>query len=114
MKITYRIPSKDPFGFVEIEKEILIMSDQETLAQEILAVEELEQLMVLQKNHKVAPGLPPKEWNNWIDTYLLTGTGDPNIHSQMSPEQQRIIKAIQLSTKRLKAKTGEPEIEHDN
>lgn len=106
MKITYRIPSKDPFGFVEIELE---MDDKQGfVGREI--IDQLEEMMAYHKGETV-PGLPPKDFNAWIDNYLLTGTGNADLHAQMNPEQQGIIKAIQLSRKRIKNKTGEPEIE---
>lgn len=104
MKIIYRIPSKDPYGYVEIEKEINATDKQHILAEEILAVEELESLMVLQKVGKSDTGLPKKEMDTWLDTYLLSQTGDVNQYSKMSDSQKECVQAIKRSLARIKSK----------
>lgn len=97
MFTTYRIPSKKPYGFVEIQDDgSLELSDM------MLQIERLEKLMDLPVD--VSPGLSIKEWNAWIDRYMTDGKGSSELYDQMSDEQKGIIQAIKLSMKRLKAK----------
>lgn len=105
MKIKYRIPSKDPFGFVEMEYETTTKDKEMDLAK---VVDQLEEVMAHQKGEKA--GLPPKDWCAWLDTYLTTNTGNADQYNLMSPEQVRVIQEIKKAVKRLKAKT-DPEIE---
>lgn len=102
MKITYRIPSKGPYGFVEIEKEITVIDKTHALAEEILVVEQLEQLMALQKGES-GEGLTTKEFNAALDEYLKTNSlkNGTELYAKMSLPQQACFQEIKKSLKRI-------------
>lgn len=58
-------------------------------------------------------GLPTKEWNREIDSYLIGNPMHPDVYYSMSPDQQKIVQAVKLSLKRIKSKV-EPEVDADN
>ena len=54
-------------------------------------------------------GLSDKEFNDWLDNYLVNGTGDAGKYAEMSPEQMNVIQQIKKSTKRIKSRNGDNE-----
>lgn len=105
MKIKYRIPSKDPYGYVEFEQENVTETPEEVRS----VIEQLEEMMSYHKGETAGPGLPPKEWCAWLDNYLKNQTGNADQYNQMSPDQQRTIQDLKKAFKRLKV--NEDEIE---
>lgn len=71
------------------------------------AVEEHNALLKAYQGDKTGAGLPGKEWNQWLDTYLTSNTGDADLYQAMSLEQKNIIQEIKKSVKRIKSKIGE-------
>lgn len=47
-------------------------------------------------------GLKEKDFNNALDTYLMTCVMDSEVYEQMNEEQKRIIQAIKKAFKRIK------------
>lgn len=104
MKITYRIPSKEPYGYVEIESEV-----DNTLSIGTI-VKDLEFFMAQAKGEKAGAGLPPKEWNDWLVHYLMTQKGNADQYNRMSKVQKDQIQELKKAFSRIKSKT-DPEIE---
>lgn len=91
MKITLRLPTKDQYAYIEVESEADSIED---------AYEAYKEAMKMIQGGNTG-GLPPKEWNAWLDGYLNTKTGDAEQYAAMSPEQQRVIQEIKRSLKRI-------------
>lgn len=104
MKITYRIPAKEPYGYVEIEQEF----EKSALSTD----DALEAYDAIIKHYKgeTGEGLPDKEFNSWFDKYMTEGTGDADQYARMSLVQQSHIQEVKKSVKRLKAKNGDNHI----
>lgn len=103
MKYTVHVPTTQ-FGFIEAEASV----DSD----EIESIIELHNMLFkAYSGEKAGLGLPPRDWCMWLDNYLITNTGNADQYNQMSSEQQRVIQEIKKSVKRLKTKTGEPEID---
>ncbi len=94
MKVTYRIPSKDPYGYVEIEVE------GKGNGQE--AIDELEQMMAYQKGEH--PDLDVKEWNPLLVDYLNGKPLHPDTYFKLSPRQQYTIQELKKAFKRMTPK----------
>ncbi len=99
MKIVYRIPSKDPYGYVEFEAQGTV----DTAGMKA-AIDEMEELMAYQKG---GDGLSEKDFNFFLDTYLKSGTGSSDTYAQMNAEQQKTIQCIKRSLKRIKSNPEE-------
>lgn len=91
MKITLRLPTKDQYAYIEVESEANSIEDAHLAYQDAMKL--------IQGVPSI--GLPPKEWNLWLDTYLKTKTGDADKYAAMSAEQQRVIQEIKRSVKRI-------------
>jgi hypothetical protein len=48
--------------------------------------------------------LSEKQFNEWLDRYLVEGVGDVEQYLQMDDEQKNIIQIIKRSIKRIKYK----------
>lgn len=105
MKITYRIPSKDPYGYVEFEVE----GPTET-ASFTGAIDEMESLM---SHKKGGEGLTDKELDLIIQNMCLgkTTTNGTELWSKATPTQKAEINRLKRALSRIKAKGGEPEME---
>lgn len=58
-------------------------------------------------------GLPEKDFNHCLDTYMTTGTlnGGTELYHQMNEKQQYVFQSLKKAFKRIKSKQGENEIE---
>lgn len=97
MKATLRMPTETSFAFIEIETEV------ESVEQ---AIEGYAQAMA---QLKPQVGLSEKDFQVWLDNYLVNATGDAGKYAEMSPEQQNIIQNIKRATKRIKSRNGDNE-----
>lgn len=105
-KYLIQIPTV-PFG--------LISTEIEGTAEQ--AVEEHQKLLSVYSERKsgvAQAGLPQKEWNQVFDSYINGNPLHPDTYYKMSDIQQKIIQAVKLSLKRIKAKSGEEVIDNDN
>ena len=109
MKVIYRIPAKEPYGYIEIEDDV----DEGFFDPEKMKAQYDVFKETFNSKEEGGEGLPPKEWNAWLDTYLTTSTGNADLYAQMSPAQQAVIQEVKKSLKRLKSKV-EPEVDADN
>lgn len=107
MLIKYRIPTKEQFAFIEVEREFVDTVSAETIK------ETYDTLTAAMKGESGA-GLPEKEFCAFLDRYLIEGTGDVDVYNAMSTEQKNIIQCVKRSLKRIKSKSGEPEVDADN
>lgn len=87
---TLRIPTTDPYSYIELVK---VKGTRE----EIYATHQDFLTLVRGGN-----GLEPKEFNAVLDEYLTTGTisGDPGVLSAMNIDQSSIIQSIKRSRAR--------------
>lgn len=92
-KVTYRIPSKDPYGYVEFETDVADPNFHNL-------IEVLEEMMDFHKTGD-GPGLSEKEFNQVLDQYLKDGTITSDGYAACNPEQQKILQAIKKSLKRI-------------
>lgn len=108
MKITYRIPTKEAFAFVEVTQET--PEGSSTPTSEIREVYENLTKAFLEPISEVK-GLAPVVWRQWIDEYLATGTvvDGADTWAKMSDRQKWAVNEIKLSRSR-KGTRGEPEI----
>lgn len=93
MKATLRIPTKEQFAFIELEMEV----DSPDAA--------VEAYHTTTGLFQPKSGLPDKDFNSFLDTYLESNTGDVNVYNKMSKEQQDVIQTIKRSVKRIEYKT---------
>ena len=105
MKITYRIPSKEPYGYVEFETE-----SGESAAEKMQAIEELEGLMSYQKGGE---GMSDVELDIWVQNMLLGKGNDVNVYEKATPSQQKELHRIKRALNRIKRNPNEEEIEHE-
>lgn len=96
MKITLRIPTKDPYAFLEVEFE---GEEAELDADQVVEVYE-EYTRAL--NPKVGVGLEAKDFNHALDEYLETGALLGEKYLAMNQEQQNILQCIKRSRARTK------------
>lgn len=85
-----RVPQQEPYSFIEFQFA--------GTAEE--AIGEYHRLTRVAES----TGLPPKEWNAWLDSYLAGKAGDPDEWEQMSVNQKLLVNEIKKSRKRLEAK----------
>lgn len=97
MKITYRIPTKDQYAFVEVQKEV-----QNGITEEELTYE--YQNLFESLNSEEGSGLAAKQWNAWLDGYLKGKAGSVEEWEQMDEFQKRCINEIKKSQKRTNEK----------
>lgn len=86
-KYTLRIPTVQ-FGYIETEFEGT-------------AEEAFEEHDRLNKIHNGGFGISQAEFNKALDRYLVDGTGETQIYTEMSKEQQFVFQEIKKSFKRL-------------
>lgn len=98
MKIKYRIPSKDPYGYVEFEQENITETPEEVRS----VIDQLEEMMSYHKGETAGPGLPDKEFNTFLDNYLKNNTGELEVFNRMNEEQKKMIQTLKKAFKRLK------------
>jgi hypothetical protein len=97
-RITYRIPTKDQYAFIEM------IVDSDELASPEAIVEQYEKLT---KAARGGPGMDPKLFREILDTWLGPEPlhplqYDPGIFETLNPEQRAIMNAIKLSKARTK------------
>lgn len=86
-KATSRIPTVQ-FGYIEIEHSG--------------AIEDIvEEHRLMLRSYQGGEGLPDKDFNRFLDTYLNSNKGELEVYNKMSPEQQNIIQTIKRSLKRI-------------
>lgn len=91
MKYTFRIPTQDKYGYVEIE-----MSDTDMIGRDISDV-----YHSLMGQFRVNTGLDEKLFSKFVDNQL-NGTGnDIEEYNLMSPEQQNVVQIIKRAVKRV-------------
>lgn len=96
-RVTLRLPTKDTYAYIEVELSVFDIEE---------AVEYYNHSMrLIRKENGV--GLPDKEFNCWLDKYLVDGTGDADQYAQMNVEQITIIQTIKRSLKRIAYPTRE-------
>ena len=93
MKITYRIPAREMYGFIEIETEV------ETVEQ---ALEGYKGAMAQYNSSGI--GLDPKEWNRALDGYLTLQSMPSDVYERMNDTQKSIMQEIKRAFARLKPK----------
>ena len=94
MKITYRLPTRDQYGYVEIEIEKENPTPTEVM-------ETYEELMAEVRKDK---SLSSREFNTFVDNYLTGGTITTDEYDSMSNGQKEIIQVIKRSKARTKDK----------
>lgn len=90
MKAQIRIPTTQ-YGYIEAEVEGT--SEQ--------IVEKHNELL---KRYNGGFGLEDKEFNAWLDKYILTQTGNADKYAEMNVEQMNIIQSLKKSVARIKSK----------
>ncbi len=101
MKITYRLPTKEPYSYIEIE-------DEATLGNVMEKIRNYEDYQrALKEEDPSGSGIPDKDFNLFLDTYLKSGTGSSDVYAQMNAEQQKTIQCIKRSLKRIKSNPEE-------
>lgn len=98
MKVKYRIPSKDAFGFVEIEYETNNTPDE--------SIADLEQLMEYHKGLGQETGLTAKELDLIIEHMCLGKTVEngTNLWDKATQAQKDQINCLKRALKRIEAK----------
>ena len=91
MKAKIRIPTRDPYAFIELDAEGTLEEINDTY-------HEMTSL------HAVGGGLEPKEWNKALDTYLSTNELESDTYERMSANQKGLIQEIKRAFKRLEYK----------
>lgn len=104
MKITYRIPTKAPYGYVEIETEKAL--DGNTIDTAYDAIDDLERIM----DRQSGSGLANTYWNTVLDGYINGKPLESDQYYSMSPQQQFVIQELKKAFKRIKNKNGETDI----
>ena len=113
MKTTIRLPLGQ-FEFIEQTFEENITAEMA-----VNAFNDLKEAYKASQNAQNEPtgaGIPQKEYNLIYDQLLNTGSviGDPSVIGEhMSREQKTALNELKKAIKRLKAKSGEQEIEQD-
>ena len=93
MKVTFRIPAKETYGYIEIEQESTLENIPELL-------ELYDKTIQAYKGENTNVGLSDKDFNQALDTYLSEGTGDTEQYMLMSKDQQNVFQQIKKSLKR--------------
>ena len=83
-----RVPQKEPYSFIEFQ---FVGTAEEAIAEYYRLTRVAE-----------AEGLPAKEWNAWLDTYLAGKAGDPDEWERMSANQKLLINEVKKSKNRNK------------
>lgn len=95
MKITYRIPTKDQYAFLEVE-------ESERPDHDVRAIREVyDELISIFRNGE---GLPVKDFNRCIDSYVKDGKlpiDGQSLWQDMSFQQKTVIDELKKSIKRL-------------
>lgn len=102
MKVTYRIPT-DPYAYVEIEDEVTAFNWPQIK----------ENYDELASTFKIGEGITDKEYNDFMDSFLLgemNGLGE--VYQLMSPSQQACVQTIKRSLKRIKARQSKQTFSH--
>lgn len=94
MKYTFRIPTTDPYAYVEVE-----MDDKDMEGRDVSDV-----YHSLIGQFKPSTGLDNKLFNKFIDNQLNGVGNDIEEYNQMSPEQQLVVQTVKRSIKRIEAK----------
>lgn len=91
MKITYRIPTKEQFAFVEVVEEGVVTD-------EVIQ----SRYNDLTNSFKEGLGLPDKVFNALLDEYLTTGTvqNGGDVWEQLSEKQKFVVNEVKKSRKR--------------
>lgn len=93
MKITYRIPGKEPFSYIELEAEVIGKMGPENI------ITDFESYI---QASKTGDGLPKKDFDTMLDGYLRDGVVDSNEYSRCNKEQKNIMSSIKRSLSRIK------------
>ena len=96
MKSKIHIATKE-YCFIEIEHED--NDDFENTAQQVVGAHGYLLNLLNDKE-----GLPQKEWNKVLDTYLNRGGMDPEEHEEMSKAQKYVIKELDKAFNRIRSK----------
>ena len=89
MKATFRIPTKETYGFIEIEAEVECVEDA------IIGYKES-----IKAYEGKIEGLPQKEWNDALDGYLEGNSMTSETYEAMSDTQRGVIQEIKKAKKR--------------
>jgi hypothetical protein len=95
MKVTYRVPTKEQYAYIEIEQEM------ETL-DGVLISENYKDLTEAIKSEPDIEGLPPLEFNRVLDKYLWQNNIDVGDFEQLNKAQQAVLQEIKKSKARNK------------
>lgn len=97
MKVTYRIPTRDPYAYVEIET-----NPESILTKEI--TETYEELTRAFKGEPAGFGISAKDFNRIYDAYRLTGkipAEDVPLYEEMDATQKASIGDLKRSFGRI-------------
>jgi len=96
MKVTYRIPAKAQYGYIELDTEVEGIED---------ALAGYEDAV---RAYQGSDGLPTPEFNATIDEYMNTGhvLGGLELWGRMSDNQKFCFQEVKKSMKRLEAKNN--------
>jgi len=99
MKYTAHVPVEQ-YGFVEVEADSLLEVTQ--------AYNDTKKMFLS------GAGALQKEFNDWFDTYRLTGkAGSADVWASMTKEQQYAINELKKSFKRVLSNDMESEVKND-
>lgn len=91
MLYKFRIPTTDPYAYVEVEMDEKDMEGRD--------VSDVYHSLIGQ--FKINGGLDAKVFNKFIDNQLNGSGNDIEEYNQMSPEQQNIVQTIKRALKRV-------------
>lgn len=96
MKVTYRIPTKDQYAFVEITEE----HDGATPFEHRVRYDELREAFL---GEKKPTGLDTKTFNACLDEFCKTNklSNGTELYYAMSPEQQMVFQELKKCFKRI-------------
>lgn len=94
MKAQLRIPTKEPYAYIE--------ATVEGTPESILEV--YNDFTALLKDPVALQGLSVKDWQTTLDRYLSENVMDSNAYKAMSAEQQKFCQELKRAFARLKAK----------
>lgn len=98
MKIEIRVPTSDPYAFIDLE-----LGPGEELTDDM--IERASSDYIRAKSAILGnSGLPEKEFNSFIDRQLLGEANHMDEYQKMTLSQQGICQAIKKALKRIEAK----------
>lgn len=92
MKSILRVPTKEPYAYIEVEIEAPTVDDA------------IEQHREITRKVQGGFGLDQKEWNKALDRYMNEETMDADTHAQMDERQQWMIHELDKAGSRINHK----------